>query len=484
VANRETKLNIVIDAQNKATSGLRSASRELDTMNRSTDKLAGTFSVLKAATAAAAAAIGFAGINVIKAGARFEQTQIAFETMLGSAEQAKKTLADLSQFASTTPFELEQLEESSKRLLAYGTAADDLLPTLKMLGDITAGVGMEKLPQLTLAFGQVQAATKLTGAELRQFSEAGVPLLGTLAEQLGKTEAEIIDMVSEGTIGFDQMKAALGSLTGEGGKFQDLMAKQATSLGGLWSNLKDQISLTARVLGTELLPYVKPVVENMIALATQIRNVVENLGSFNLSISGTSDLMLILQGYWIKIVETFNTHLRPALEYLYYIFKENEEEIKLVLGTLGKFIAFIAAETVIGAIKALALAIRLIADAFNVLINIMATVIEWSDKVIKKFEKMIALAKELGGNALSKIGGILPGRAEGGPVTGGSAYMVGEKGPEMFIPRTSGSIVPNGKLAGSSGITINVTGNTFLDQDTAEHIGDLVMRRLRLSSAM
>lgn len=126
------------------------------------------------------------GKQAIDSAASFEQNRIAFETMLGSADKARKLLGEISQFAKETPFELPQLVESSKKLLAYNVAAGDIIPTMKMLGDITSGVGTEKLPQLILAFGQVKAATKLTGAELRQFSEAGVPLLQALVDQANK----------------------------------------------------------------------------------------------------------------------------------------------------------------------------------------------------------------------------------------------------------------------------------------------------------
>lgn len=484
MADKQAKLSIVVDAQNKASAGLRSASRELDTLDKRSNALAGTFSVLKAATAAAAAAIGFAGLNVIKAGAQFEQTQIAFETMLGSAEQAQKTLGDLADFAKATPFELGQLEEASKRLLAYGTTADELIPTLKMLGDITAGVGMEKLPQLTLAFGQVQAATKLTGAELRQFSEAGVPLLGTLADQFGKTEAEIIDMVSEGVVGFEDVKKALATLTSEGGRFQNLMEKQSQSLGGLWSNLKDQISLTARALGEELLPYLKPVVEDFIRLATFIRELVDRFSGFNVQISGTSELMLILRGYWVQIAQAFNENLKPALDYFYFILQGNKEEIQLVLNFLGKLAAFVASTILIGAINGLATTIRFVGDAFNYTINFIATFLEYADKVVKALQKMIDLAKEVGGNALKKVSSILPGRASGGPVMANSPYMVGEKGPELFVPNASGTIVPNNRLTASPSISLIMTGNTFLSQDVAEQIGDQILNRLKLSNAI
>lgn len=180
--------------------------------------------------------------GAVKVASSFEQNRISFETMLGSADRAKRMMADLAKFTLETPFEMSQVTEGAKKLLAYGTAADDIIPTFKMLGDIAAGVGMEKLPNLTLAFGQVQAATRLTGMELRQFTEAGVPLLDMLSEQMQKPVSAIKDMVSAGEVGFEDVRKALASLAGEGGKFENMMLKQSKSFSGLMSNIKDKIS--------------------------------------------------------------------------------------------------------------------------------------------------------------------------------------------------------------------------------------------------
>lgn len=236
-----TNVQVIIDAKDNASKVLKgfgdTASKV--TKNYSADlKAAGVMagSLLVSLTALATGAV--------KVASSFEQNRIAFETMLGSAEMAKDMMTKLAKFTLETPFEMTQVVQGAKSLMAYGIEAEKIIPTFKTLGDIAAGVGMDKLPNLVLAFGQVKAATRLTGMELRQFTEAGVPLLDILSQQLGKTVAEVKDMVSAGTVGFSDVEQALTSLTAEGGKFNDLMLKQSTTMAGLISNIKDRIAQT------------------------------------------------------------------------------------------------------------------------------------------------------------------------------------------------------------------------------------------------
>lgn len=181
------------------------------------------------------------GYAFTKAAGDLEQAKVSFEVMTGSAEKASLLLSQLSDFARTTPFDLPQVIEGSRRLMAYGTTAEDVIPTFKALGDIAAGVGTDKLPQLITAFGQVQAKTRLTGEELRQFTEAGVPLLRILAEQAGVSVGEMQDKISAGAVSFDDMKKAIFSMSQEGGMFFNLMERQSKTFTGVMSNIHDSI---------------------------------------------------------------------------------------------------------------------------------------------------------------------------------------------------------------------------------------------------
>lgn len=122
-----------------------------------------------------------------------EQAQIGFTTMLKSAEDAQAFLREMMNFAARTPFEFPDLLEASRRMMAYGFAANDVLPMLQAVGDATAalGLGAEGIDRIILALGQMRAKGKVTGEEMRQLTEAGIPAWEILAEAMGKSTAEV-----------------------------------------------------------------------------------------------------------------------------------------------------------------------------------------------------------------------------------------------------------------------------------------------------
>ncbi|OZI09178.1 hypothetical protein BWI93_05375 [Siphonobacter sp. BAB-5385] len=170
-----------------------------------------------------------------------ESFGISLETMLQSKLNADKLNSQVIDFAKRTPFTLGEVQEQTTKLLAYNIASGDVVKTIEELGNIAAGVGKEKLPFLTLAYGQVRALGRLTGQEVRQFTEAGVPLLELLAKQSGKTTAQIQKDVTEGAVSFEMVKAAISSTSAEGGKFFNLMGKQSQTLAGRLSNFSDTV---------------------------------------------------------------------------------------------------------------------------------------------------------------------------------------------------------------------------------------------------
>lgn len=179
----------------------------------------------------------------IQMAADMEQAQVAIETMLGSADAAKAVLKDLTDFAANTPFELPELVNSTKKLLAFGISTEKLMPTMQALGDLAAGIGTP-VSELAEIYGKAKTQGTLFAEDINQLSGRGIPIIQELAKQFGVAESEVKKLVSAGQVNFSHLETAFANLTKEGGKFGGLMAKQSKTLAGLWSTLKDTVGLT------------------------------------------------------------------------------------------------------------------------------------------------------------------------------------------------------------------------------------------------
>lgn len=178
-----------------------------------------------------------------------EQADVAFTTMLWGADAAKKMLKDLSDFAANTPFELTGVRQTAKQLLAYGIEANKIIPTLKSLGDVASGLSVP-IEQIAYAYGQVRSATKLTWNDLKQFINAGVPIIWELAKNLNVSESAIKDMVSAGKIWFADVEKAFQTMSSEWGKFANLMDAQSNTMMGARSNLQDAVDSLWETIGS------------------------------------------------------------------------------------------------------------------------------------------------------------------------------------------------------------------------------------------
>ncbi len=214
---------------------------------------------------------GFAAFDGIKGIAKMavdaEQTHIAFETMLGSTAKATAALSDLKKFSATTPFESDEVTKSGRSLLAYGFQVQELLPNLKAVGDVAAGTQVP-LTDLANIFGKARVAGRLYAEDVNQLTERGVPIITELAKVMNTSEGAVKGLVEKGAIGFPQLQQAFANMSGEGGRFFNLMEKQSASVGGKWSTLMDLVKERALGLGTDLLPAMGGLVD----LGTSIMN--------------------------------------------------------------------------------------------------------------------------------------------------------------------------------------------------------------------
>lgn len=178
----------------------------------------------------------------------FQQLEVAFETMLGSAEQAQQLMSQLTATAATTPFGLEDVSQGAKQLLAYGFEAEKVNETLIRLGDIAAGLSVP-LNDLVYLYGTTMAQGRLYTQDLNQFTGRGIPMISEFAKQFGVAESNVKDLVEAGKVGFPEVQKVIESLTSEGGKFGGLMEAQSKTITGQISNIEDALQMMLNDLG-------------------------------------------------------------------------------------------------------------------------------------------------------------------------------------------------------------------------------------------
>ncbi len=199
-------------------------------------------------TAAVSAPLALFVGSTITAAASVETMTVAFESMLGSAENADVMVRDLLKFAAKTPFEFEGIGAATKQLLAIGVAQEDVIGKLQYLGDIAAGANVP-LTDMASIFGKAKSKGKAMTEELLQLSDRGIPIIDVLAERLEISKTKIFDLASKGKISFEMLEGALQSMAGEGGIFHKQMIKQSQTLSGLWSTFKDALFMGRAEMG-------------------------------------------------------------------------------------------------------------------------------------------------------------------------------------------------------------------------------------------
>lgn len=186
--------------------------------------------------------------NIIQVRGEFQQLEVAFTTMLGSNEKANVLMAQLTETAAKTPFDLQGVANGARQLLAYGTSAEDVNETLIRLGNIAAGLS-QPLGDLVYLYGTTMTQGRLYTQDLNQFTGRGIPMIKELAKEFGVAESEIKGMVEAGMIGFPEVQKVIQNLTNEGGMFFNLMQEQSKTITGQISNIGDSFSMMLNDIG-------------------------------------------------------------------------------------------------------------------------------------------------------------------------------------------------------------------------------------------
>ncbi|MBC9786300.1 tape measure protein [Heliobacterium chlorum] len=290
-------------------------------LQREGSTMGGAFTTLKdmalPAIGAITTALGGLGLGKgLSFNADMEQAAISFETLLGSAEKAQAMLKDLQQFGANTPFEFPGLQKSAKLMLGMGFKAESVMPNLRAIGDAVSAIGggEEVLNGVTMALGQMTTKGKVSAEEMNQLAERGIPAWDLMAEKLGVSKQQLMELSSQGKVMADQAVPAL--IEAMGTKFSGAMQKQSQTFTGMLSTLRDNTNM---LLGQVL----QPVSERLKALMPIAIDFVDKLSTgfktdglkgaieaafpstvaviLNGIITGVSTLFTLLQDNWSTI---------------------------------------------------------------------------------------------------------------------------------------------------------------------------------------
>lgn len=252
--------------------------------NNSLGALGGSLGSL--GTLASRAAAGFAllklkdyGQYALQTAASFEQLAISFRVMTGSAQTGQELTDAIIKLGAETPMTAQQLSKAAQLLLSFGESAENIIPDLKLLGDITGGE-VNRFNMLALAFAQVGANGKLMGQDLLQMVNAGFNPLQIMSQTTGKSMGELRKEMEEGRISFQMVAQAMRDAASEGGRYFGLMEQQSQSLNGLLSTMGDVWEQVAKNIGDLFLPVAKSAVQGLISLGEAVLNLQNKMKAF------------------------------------------------------------------------------------------------------------------------------------------------------------------------------------------------------------
>jgi len=339
---------------------------------------------------------------LIRTTGNFQLQHVALAAILKDGDKADLMFTKLQGLAIKSPFQFQQLATYTKQLAAFQFEAKDLYKTMKMLGDISAGVGVS-MDRLILALGQVKAANYLRGTELRQFTEAGINILGLLADKYtelqGKavTTADVMSMVSKRMVGYADVYSVLSKLTEDGGMFFNAQAIQAETLAGKLSNLQDNLDIMYNKLGTQSLGFVMPMLNGVITLTQNFRvllPIVEGVTAAMFVMHLTS-LKLSKSAIREAIGDEVKMNNLSRLERMYY--RVNKAKLTAQASgnaSIGMGAWGIAGITV-GAVLAVVSAYRQLNLAYKESIEIFESIYNITDKQYEQLKETISKYKEI-----------------------------------------------------------------------------------------
>lgn len=299
-----TNLKVISDETTKTTDKEKEHTKAVKETNSA---LTGTRDLMSTLSRLTGITFGAAGVHrfmssLIRVTGEFEVQKVALTSMLQDADKAEEIFTTLRKEALKSPYTFQDLSKYAKQLTAFNIDADKLVETERRLADVAAGLGVD-MGRIILAYGQVKSAGVLKGTELRQFTEAGVPLLQALADQIERTEgktislAQVFDRISKKQIPFEMVEQAFRDMTDVGGKFYNMQSVLVDTLQGKIGKLRDVWQQTLYDIGNSnsaalkgSVDFLTNIVANLTKITGLIAGIVDGIGAYGAALAALTVL--------------------------------------------------------------------------------------------------------------------------------------------------------------------------------------------------
>jgi tape measure domain-containing protein len=290
--------------------------------------------------------------DMLRVRGEFQQLQVSFETMLQSKAKADALFQEAVNLAAKTPLELKDVGTATKQLLAYGFQADNVIDTVRMLGDVASATGTP-LQDISYLYGTLQSQGRAYAMDIRQFAGRGIPIIGELAKQFGVSAEQVNQLVEAGKVGFPEVERAFKSLTSAGGIFNNMMEAQSGTIMGQIAKLSDAWNLMLNDIGKGQEGFISDVietlttgVENYQEIIDVLKTLVAGYGSYKAAVIAAT----VVQSFQTQAVKGYT--IAETLRYRALLLSEgamrlfNKSMIGGGLGVMAAFSAGVAALTI------------------------------------------------------------------------------------------------------------------------------------------
>lgn len=422
------KAEIVLD-DSKFSSKMNAAERDLKSFESGAGKWGSRLGTLaKGAIAGLGTALAGLGVVAGKTGIEFnamvEQSQIGWETLLGSGEKAKEQIETLKELGAKTPFEFEGLDKSAKLLNMAGFEGEKLTETLTNVGDAVSAVGggQEELEGVSMALFQMSAKGKASAEEMNQLAERGIPAWEILSQTMGKSVPELMKMSEQGKLMADDVIPAL--VQGMGERFGGAMEKQSKTFNGMMSTLKDNLKMLSGELMQPVFDGIKKILPDVLNVLDGIINAIQTKGikqafldMFNFG-GGEGGFLSVIQPL-IDVFSNLKSYIQPAMDGVSSFIQGKLGELRQFWSENGNQIME-AVRNVFEIIKGIISAVMpvvvfLVQDAWNAVKNVISGSLDIIMGLIKvfsglftgDFSKMWEGVKQIFSGAVETVWGLL-----------------------------------------------------------------------------